>query len=460
MYAIVDIETTGGYAGSNSITEIAIILFDGTSETGRFHSLVRPNHAVPRHIQALTGISDEMLLDAPAFPALAEKVFSLLNDRVFIAHNVNFDYSFIRSQLAGCGFQLQARKLCTVRMSRKIFPGLPSYGLGNLCRAMSIVNEARHRALGDAQATLELFRLLLVNDKAGHIAGDLKGRSAVEYRLPVNLDASQLDGLPAAPGVYYFKNQKGVVIYVGKALNLRKRVLSHFSGNNTSRQRQAFLRDIYHVDHQPCGSELMALILEASEIKRLWPEYNRAMKRFEQSYGLYTYEDQRGLIRLVIDKQRRSSRPVFIFNSLIDGRNGLVNLVKKYKLCPNLCFVRHERTCASSEECLGVCRGEERAELYNMRVSSALQELREGLPSFLITDSGRQAGERGVILMEQGVLYGMGYTAEGADLDDLEALKTMLTPYASNDYIRNLVMSYAEKNPAKLSRIHYQKQKP
>ncbi|MFI5154495.1 MAG: PolC-type DNA polymerase III, partial [Chitinophagales bacterium] len=150
IFAIVDIETTGGYAANNGITEIAIVLHDGKTEIGRFESLVNPRQPVPRYIQALTGINDKMLADAPGFEEIAPTVFDYLKDSVFLAHNVNFDYSFVKFQLEAAGYELNSKKLCTVRLSRKIFPGLPSYSLGNLCRQFNIPNFQRHRAGGDA----------------------------------------------------------------------------------------------------------------------------------------------------------------------------------------------------------------------------------------------------------------------------------------------------------------------
>jgi len=160
-YAIVDIETTGGNASGSRITEIAIIIHDGTSIVERWETLVNPQKEIPVPIFALTGINNEMVCNAPIFDDIAEKVFEMLTDRIFVAHNVNFDYSFVRHQLEEAGFKWTARKLCTVRASRKIKPGLSSYSLGNLCNLLNIPVENRHRAGGDADATVILFSRLL-----------------------------------------------------------------------------------------------------------------------------------------------------------------------------------------------------------------------------------------------------------------------------------------------------------
>ena len=174
MYAIVDIETTGSYAAANGITELSIHIFDGDKVVEKFETLVNPLRPIPRYIQAMTGITDEMVKNAPLFEEVAGKIFALLQDKIFVAHNVNFDYSFIRAHLAAAGFDYNARKLCTVRLSRKIFPGFPSYGLGNLCHSLGITMTDRHRAGGDTAATVQVFRLLLQHDTEQFIIKSLQ----------------------------------------------------------------------------------------------------------------------------------------------------------------------------------------------------------------------------------------------------------------------------------------------
>ncbi|MFI5221435.1 MAG: exonuclease domain-containing protein, partial [Bacteroidia bacterium] len=291
MYAIVDIETTGGHAESNSITEIAVFIHDGKKVVHQFETLLKPARWIPAYITGYTGITNEMVEDAPLFDDIAEELFELLNGKIFVAHNVNFDYSFIRSHLKSSGFDYNSKKLCTVRLSRKIFPGLRSYSLGNICAYTGIDIENRHRAGGDAIATVELFEKILREDKNGAIDEFLK-RGSKEQVLPPNLPKKQFDDLPEKPGVYYFHDEHGKVIYVGKAVNIKKRVGTHFGGNSTRKQKQDFLRTIHSISFEPVATELMALILESIEIKKHWPEFNRAQKKPEFAFGIYDYEDQ------------------------------------------------------------------------------------------------------------------------------------------------------------------------
>src|SRR5690606_31784257 len=262
-YAIVDIETTGGYASGSGITEIAILIHDGARVVDRFTSLINPHRPIPLAIQALTGITDALVADSPAFNELAPRIFEWLADRVFVAHNVNFDYSFLKHHLAAAGYHLDVRKLCTVRMSRKLRPGLPSYSLGKLCDALGIPISHRHRASGDAEATAILFGQLVQGDSEGVIAEMLK-KTSKHQQLPPNLPKEQFDALPNCAGVYYFRDKGGKAIYVGKALDIRKRVAQHFTGHTPQVQRQHFLRHIHAVTYERCGTELMALLLEAA----------------------------------------------------------------------------------------------------------------------------------------------------------------------------------------------------
>jgi len=455
MYAIVDIETTGGHASANGITEIAIVIHDGNGVIDTFRSLINPERPIPVYIQALTGINDEMVRSAPRFTELAPQIYDLLKDKVFVAHNVNFDYSFVHYHLSSAGFQLQSKKLCTVRLSRKIIPGLTSYSLGKLCSQIGIKISDRHRAMGDASATAKLFTLLVERDTEGHIGKTLNIRSK-EQSLPAHLPKEDMDKLPSAPGIYYFHNKKSKVVYVGKAKDIRKRVRSHFTNNKPGKQKQEFLREVYHVTFQECGTELMSFILEAVEIKRLWPAYNRSLKRFEHAYGLYVYEDQNGYIRLVIDKKSRYSKPYYTFNSVLEGHNLLRTLAAEFNLCPKLCFIqRNNDSCIAldGKPCRGACEQSESFADYNSRVKDALDHLSTSLPALLLIDDGRHYEEKSCILMEQGQFYGMGYIPNNVSDRKMDELKSYLTQYPANDYIRNLILNYAQRFPEKL-RLH------
>jgi DNA polymerase-3 subunit epsilon len=377
-------------------------------------------------------------------------VFALLKERVFVAHNVNFDYSFLKYHLEEAGYLFTAQKLCTVRMARKLKPGLRSYSLGNLCQALSIPLEHRHRAGGDVDATVSLFSKLLEWDTDGVIASMLK-KGSKEQQLPPNLPKENFETLPEKPGVYYFRDNKGKVIYVGKAKNIRKRVGQHFTGNNPNPQRQNFMRDIYSIDFELCGTELMAFILECLEIKRIWPKYNSALKKYEPKFGLFSYEDLQGYRRLFIGKYNRSLLPIQVFTTRETGVNKLHELVRRFGLCSSLCRLGSCELCGMVDKRSDLlCTANEPAVVYNRKVDQALSFLKEDMPGFYIMDKGRHKDEKSCIWVENGNFYGMGYIDNADEIHALDEIKDRLTRYQGNHYIMQLLISFMCKNPKKI----------
>ncbi|KRD08353.1 DNA polymerase III subunit epsilon [Flavobacterium sp. Root901] len=446
-YAIVDIETTGGNASHSRITEIAIIIHDGTTVLDRYETLVNPQKDIPPSIFGLTGINNEMVAHAPIFDDISEKVLEMLTDRIFVAHNVNFDYSFVHHQLEQAGFKWSAKKLCTVRAARKIKPGLGSYSLGNLCNSLNISLENRHRAGGDADATALLFSLLREWDDEGVIDKMIK-KTAQDQRLPPNLPPEDFNALPEKPGVYYFYNQAKKVIYVGKAINLKKRVTSHFTGNNINPQRQHFLRDIYGISFEVCATELMALLLECTEIKKLWPTYNRALKRFEAKFGIYQYEARNGYKYLAIGKVSKFQICIHEFNSLHVGINLLRSLAEQFEIDHRFC--KYSRPEEGEFFYTPEIKELPDVFLHNEQVDNAIDFLLNNRPTFAIIDKGRSADERSCIWVENGRFHGMGYIPREVAVNDPEDVKSYVTLYKSNQYIEQLIFAYAEKYPGKV----------
>ncbi len=442
MYAIVDIETTGGHASANGITEIAVYIHDGTRVVKHFESLINPQQNIPRYITALTGIDNYMVQDAPAFDEIAETLFELLKDNIFIAHNVNFDYSFIKHQLKNEGYDLTTKKLCTVRLGRKIFPGLPSYSLGNLCRSLDIKIDNRHRADGDAKATVKLFELCIANGGQAHIDLMLKKTSSEQW-LPLHLQKSDITKLPSAPGVYYFHDNKNKIVYVGKAINIKKRVSSHFTQNDPDKKRQNLVRTVHKVTCKECASELEAIVLESAEIKRLWPRYNKSQKQPVQKFGLYMFEDGRGYMRLAIDKKKKQLPALYNFNLLQEGLVLLKKMTEEFELNHKLCFLDKTPFAVTELELI------DEPATYNHKVAKAVKALDEQLPTFAVIDNGIRENEKLCLLIERGSFWGMGYLPADISIRSSQELKDYLNPYTDNDYIRNSIYSFVEANPDK-----------
>jgi DNA polymerase III subunit epsilon len=341
-----------------------------------------------------------------------------------------FDFSFVHYQLKKYGFDLQVKKLCTVRLARKALPGYPSYSLGKICRSLQIEIDGRHRADGDAAATVKLFDKILEHDGAEHINKMLK-RFSSEQWLPTQLDKKVIEALPQTPGVHYFHDNKQKIFYVGKAINIKKRVTSHFTHNDAGRRRQDFLRLVSNISFKPCANELHALILESTEIKRLWPKYNRSQKQVTQKFGLYSFEDGKGYLRLAIDKKKKNFPAAYIFNLLHEGQVLLKNMIEEFELNHNLCFIDNnpitEKDLAFLDE----------PKHYNNKVYNALQQLKASLPSFALIDEGINKHESICLLKHNGMFWGMCNIPKPKKISSIEQLKDMLEPYVFRIGTRN-----------------------
>jgi DNA polymerase-3 subunit epsilon len=331
--------------------------------------------------------------------------------------------------LQQAGYHLQSPKLCTIRLARKVFPGLPKYGLGHLSRSLDITITHRHRAGGDAKAAATVLSIAL--EKSGDtIVKEMLRREGKHQLLPPNLSVDQINALPQSPGVYYFRDKKGKVIYVGKAKQIRKRVISHFTGLDTSEKRQALLKSIYTIGHTICASELLAGILESIEIKRLWPAFNKSQKRFEAAWSIYHYMDAAGFRRLAIDKKNKFSAPVCSFGLQADAHRTLWKIVRSFDLHPFICYL--EKTPSSPLP---------QPDEHNLRIENALEHLVEHQSNYVIRD------QNGLILVEQGRFYGMSQSIHWHPDEPIESLRQKLTPYPENEMIRTLLRQFRETRP-------------
>lgn len=451
MYAIVDIETTGGFSPDNRIIEIAVVVHDGQKITTQYQTLINPERSIPGFITGLTGIEGRMLEDAPTFKDIAGKLFGLLDGKIFVAHNVNFDASFVKDAFARVGIMFNPALLCTVRLSRKIFPGYRSYSLGTLCGQRNISIAERHRALGDAYATAVLFGQLIEADEQGIIAAAIKNRKK-EVALPPHISQETCAALPEAPGVYYFHDKHGKVIYIGKAVNIKSRFKSHFSG----KAKIAMKTEIHDVSYELTGNEFLALLLEMMEIKKLWPKYNRSLKVHATSWGLFCYEDQQGLPRFSVSKIKGPLKPLLAFSTHSDAWYYLLELVKSNQLCPKLCGIQKAAdACFDYKEgnCLGACCGAEPLEIYAERVQSTLTKIQLDGSTILIKEKGRERDEEAALLFEDGLLAAYGFVDRSISFGRTEDIIPSLNRVKPVFETKYLLRAYLEKG--KKENIHY-----
>ena len=445
MYSVVDIETTGnGYKGQK-ITEISVFLFDGEKIIDEFTSLVNPEQAIPYFITNLTGITEAMVRTAPKFYEIAKKIAEITKDAIFVAHNVNFDYNIIRDEFKSLGFDFKRKKLCTVRLSRKIIPGLSSYSLGNICTAEGIEIAARHRAKGDAEATVELFRRLLKRDDNFTINSFLNAKSR-EATLPPLLDKKVVDKLPERHGVYYFKNEQKEVIYVGKANNIKQRVISHFY--DKKKKERTMCLETADISYTETGSELIALLHESSEIKHLYPKFNRAQRKAGEAVGLFSYEDQKGIVHLAFNRLKLTPNPLMKFYSMAACRSMLEKVCEVFELCPKYCHLQtNVNACFhyQLQQCKGICTGKEAVESYNKRVYEAIKSLGLHTENLVIKESGRNNKEIGFALILNGIYQGFGYVDKKIKIEDTDDYQLYLQPQQDNRDVQRILKSYLTK---------------
>lgn len=411
MYAIVDIETTGGSSRIEKITEIAIFQHDGERITGEFVTLINPERNIPYFITSLTGITNEMVENAPRFFEVAKTIVELTEGRTIVAHNARFDYSFIRQEFKSLGYNYMRSVLDTVTLGRKLIPGHRSYSLGNICKDLGIMINGRHRAAGDALATVRLFEMLIQKDREiSECRSGLINNTRLS-KLNPNLEVSKLDAIPDEPGIYYFFNEKGDLIYIGKSRNLQQRIRTHLSNNTTNRAME--MRDlIADISWEVTGSELIALLMESSEIKKNKPVYNRAQRRTGFQWGIFRFTDNNGYINFNYGNLDRDDNPVSVFTGKEQAKSMLMSLVEKYELCQKLtglyettgpCFHFHVGICK------GACCGKELPDSYNERARKAAEEFVFSRRNFFIIDRGRDEEERSAIKVVNGKYSGFGY---------------------------------------------------
>ena len=448
MYSIVDIETTGNGIKGNKITEIAIFKFDGQKVVDEFTSLVNPECEIPYFITGLTGIDNHMVRDAPTLMEIAPQILEITQDTIFVAHSVNFDYNVIKEEFRTIGISFVRKKLCTVRLSRRLIPGFSSYSLGKLCTSLDIPITDRHRARGDAHATVILFRKLLETENSGTVFSSFLNARSQEATLPPSLQREVYERLPSKPGIYYFKNSKGENIYVGKAKNIKKRVLSHFYDKSTKEVQMC--RETSNIDFELSGNELLALLMESAAIKHHYPLYNRAQKRNVVPYGVFSYEDRQGIMHLAFNKLSQVPRSLITFYNTTDCRLFIEQMCIAYNLCPKYCHLQENVDSCSHfrvANCKGICRGKEAAAAYNKRVQASIDNMMSEKQTYIIKDKGRTIDEDALVLVQEGVYSGYGFVPQSAPVNSIEDILAYITPQKDNLETTRLIQTYRIKNP-------------
>ncbi|WP_036385403.1 exonuclease domain-containing protein [Muricauda sp. MAR_2010_75] len=433
MYAILDIESTGGKYNEEGIMEIAIHRFDGRKVVDKFICLINPEREIQPFVAKLTGINNKMLRSAPKFHEVAKRIVEITEGATLVAHNAQFDYRILRTEFRRLGYDYQRKTLCTVDLSKQMLPDAESHSLGKLARSLGIPMSDRHRANGDAIATLKLFKLLLGKDSDKSII-----KNVVREETHGELSPTQLDmvfSLPSETGVYYMHDKDGEIIFLGKTKNIKKRVNQHFT--NVGSLARKLQKETKKVTFEETGSELVALLKEYQELLRTKPRHNSINRRKLFSHIINFEQNGEAHISLDIESSKSRANQKIGFNGVPSARSFLNKICSEFEICP--CSIDSEGTCIQKnpkDEDLDC----------NERVLSAFDKYSVFGKSMALLDQGRETGERSFVLIKEGKLKGFGFVELNHQVNNIHILESIMTSMPSDENTTFIIESYLRKN--------------
>jgi DNA polymerase-3 subunit epsilon len=382
-YLLLDLETTGATPLKDRITEIALIRFEDGQEVDRWQTLVNPETNIPDFIQSITGITNEMVEDAPTFEQVAGELLDYLDDAVMCAHNVRFDHGFLKAEFKRIGINLKQKVLCTVKLSRKLYPQYKSHGLSAIIERHNLTCTQRHRAMGDVEVMAQFIEL--AKEELGLEAlQEAVFLLSKKTSLPSGLDENLIDDIPETPGVYLFYGENNLPLYIGKSVNLRARVMSHFSSDHSSTKEMRISQEIKHIEWIETAGEFGALLLESRLVKERQPIYNRQLRRERQlcAWQLADSADSSPLLTLIREDEITPENMGTLFGTFRSKRQAtevLRNIAEEHSLCLKALGLESGKgACFRSQikRCKGVCCGKESPELHYLRLQQALISLK------------------------------------------------------------------------------------
>lgn len=383
--AFIDLETTGANPVLDRITEIGLIEVEDGVAT-RWSTLVNPQRSIPEFIQQLTGIRNEMVAGAPTFAEVADELRTRLHGKLFIAHNARFDYGFVKNEFQRLGQRFQSDVLCTVRLSRKLFPEYHKHNLDSLVVRHGLAADGRHRALADAELIFQFWQLARHQQPEAALLGAIQ-QQLKRPTLPPHLDPGVIDDLPEAAGVYLFYGEGDLCLYAGKSINLRQRVLSHFAADTREHKEMNLAQQVRRLDWRETVGEIGALLLESRLVKQLKPLHNRRLREHSEICAWHLEEVEPGDFRprlVYADAVDLATTDECYgpFNTKREAHNTLRKIAEAYKLCPPLLGLekpnKTPRPCFTFQvgQCKGACVGREARALHSARLMSALAKLK------------------------------------------------------------------------------------
>ncbi|WP_350285570.1 exonuclease domain-containing protein [uncultured Croceitalea sp.] len=416
MYAILDIESTGGKYNEEGIMEIAVYRFDGHGVVDKFMGLINPERDIQPFVVKLTGINNNMLRSAPKFHEVAKRIIEITEGAVLVAHNAQFDYRILRTEFRRLGYDFQRKTLCTVDLSKQLIPDAESHSLGKLVRSLGIPVSDRHRANGDALATLKLFKLLLAKDADKSIVRSIIKEESLGELSPTQLDI--VENLPSETGVYYMHNKDGDIIFIGATKNIKKRVNQHFT--NVSELARKLQKGAKKVSYEKTGNDLIAQLKEYHEIKKNRPRHNK-MPRGKLSYGIYLKGDTERL-NFGIEKANGQVNRLTSFTNLKASKSFLHKLNEEFELNKKL-----------------------QKEESSQKVQQAFEKYSTDKRSILLLGQGRELGEQSVVYIKEGIFKGIGFVELNHQINNIHILENLIATIDGDKNSTLIIESYLRK---------------
>ena len=455
-FAIISMTTFGYKPNPLRIVQLTISKLEGDYYEPVFSTYVNPEERIPNYIQQKTGLSDDILLQAPTFPEVANTILKELKDHILVGHNASFLHFALQSEFKYLGYLFKIPLLCTLRLAKRLIPNMTNYDLPYLTSVLNIPLIASND-MNDTNAAVSILfqRLIALDEDERVISKFLEPKVEKENIAPKNIEYQKLNALPNSPGIYKFQNKVGDVIYVGKAKDIKKRVLSHFY--NSSEKEISLCDATYNVDFETTGSELIALLREANLIDKLDPPFNYIQKKSYITFHIIPQKNKKGILQLKIERRPFQHSPTEIFLKRGDAIKRLIELTKKFRLCPLLTGSKSKLgRCTHNEytECDGVCSGMEEIGLYNLKVEKALDFLNNENDNYVIFEKGRSKEERSFVLILHSVYQGYGFLDNSQSVSSLEDLKDMLNPKKHSYHTAMIISSYIKRNPWKIKQMN------
>ena len=444
-FAVVDLETTGGLSQRDRITEVGIVIVENGAIVETFQSLVNPERSIPPQITRITGITNEMVQDAPKFFEIAKDIVLMTKSCVFVAHNVGFDYGFLQHEFNRLGFTYSRRKLCTVKLSKRLYPSLKSHGLSNLIKVFDLPMSSRHRALDDAKATAYFLKGIIEKNGSENIR-DIINYGLKATQLPDAISMDRLHQLPETHGVYFFEDSEGRYLYIGKSNNIQKRVIQHF--RKVSKKSQKILQSVHSIKYETTPGELIALLKEDEYIKTHQPPINKAQRKASFPYVISKQISFEGRSNYTVQKlslKEQSEHNVLAnFHSKQAAYGRLIALSDDLSICKCQLLGQEQKSCWKKQ--IGLCRTQEINEEQYDELDARLNQYFD--KDMFVIEEIKHAQTTGFIKIENGVCTGYGMIEANETITNPYQLDEYIIPYTGSSYSNRIIFRELSKKKA------------